>query len=204
MKSDDPAHPEVGSRRLRWPPTRQSKQIWAVARLRKGALPSRSSEPGGRAMSTTTDVSNSIERPVRPSDLAERPKERGGGWFEMVRRAVHTHTILADSLLAFALLAFSTVWLVHSPFFGRNAALVQTSLIVPLVWRRVRPFTVFVVMSGVAFLQLVLGYQLIGDAALLLGLYTVAVHATRIRLVLAASLLEFGAVMAAIHWEPAG
>ncbi len=155
-------------------------------------------------MTTTIDVSASIERPPRPSDPTQPPKEIGGGLFAMVRRAAHTHPLLADSLLAFALLAASTVWLMQSPFFGRNAALVQTSLIVPLVWRRTSPSVVFLVISLIALIQLVLGYQLIGDAALLLGLYTVAVHASRVRSVLAAGLLEIGAVMAAIHWEPAG
>jgi signal transduction histidine kinase len=107
-------------------------------------------------------------------------------------------------LFALVLLAFSTLWLVNSPFAGRNAALLQAALIVPLIWRRAQPSGVFIVISGVAFAQYLLGYQLIGDAALLVALYTVAVHETRLRSACAAGLLEFGAVIAAIKWEPAG
>ncbi len=122
----------------------------------------------------------------------------------MSRRVAHTHPVLVDSLLALALLTFSTLWLVNSPFVGRNAAILQTALIVPLVWRRVQPSGIFVIISGVAFVQYLLGYQLIGDAALLVALYTVAVHETRLRSACAVGVLEVGAVMAAIKWEPAG
>ena len=68
----------------------------------------------------------------------------------------------------------------------------------------VQPSGIFVVISGVAFVQYLLGYQLIGDAALLVALYTVAVHETRLRSACAVGVLEVGAVMAAIKWEPAG
>lgn len=122
----------------------------------------------------------------------------------MSRRAAHSHPVLVDSLIALALLTFSTLWLVNSPFDGWNAAILQAALIAPLVWRRVHPSAIFVVISGVAFVQYLLGYQLIGDAALLVALYTLAVHDTRFRSVCAAGLLEVGAVMAAIKWEPAG
>ena len=67
----------------------------------------------------------------------------------MARRAVHAHTVLADSVLVLALLTVSTAWLANSPFAGRDAALVQAALIVPLAWRRVHPSGVFVVVSGV-------------------------------------------------------
>jgi signal transduction histidine kinase len=96
------------------------------------------------------------------------------------------------------------VWLARSPYLGPDTALVQAALVVPLVWRRVHPSAIFLLASSVALVQLMLGYQLIGDVALLLGLYTVAVHESRIRSLLAAGLLEAGAVMAAVHWEPAG
>jgi signal transduction histidine kinase len=62
---------------------------------------------------------------------------------------------------------------------------------------------VFLIISGVAFVQYLMGYQLIADAALLVALYTVAVHESRRRSVCATGLLEFGAVIAAVKWEPA-
>jgi signal transduction histidine kinase len=49
-----------------------------------------------------------------------------------------------------------------------------------------------------------LGFPLIGDGALLIGLYTVAAHESRIRALAAAALLEAGVVMATLKWDPAG
>jgi signal transduction histidine kinase len=140
----------------------------------------------------------------RASGPAGRRQEPEGGLFGISRRAAHTHPVLVDSFFALVLLAFSTLWLVNSPFAGRNAALLQAALVIPLIWRRAQPSGVFIVISGVAFVQYLLNYQLIGDAALLVALYTVAVHETRFRSACAAGLLELGAVIAAIKWEPAG
>jgi signal transduction histidine kinase len=58
-------------------------------------------------------------------------------------------------------------------------------------------------MSAVAFAQWALGYRLIGDASLLIALYTVAVHESRARAVAASAVMEIGAVMAATRWRPA-
>ena len=155
-------------------------------------------------MSTMIEGSNGVGKTARLSGLAGPRQEPDGGLFGVSRRVAHTHPVLVDALFALALLTFSTLWLVNSPFVGRNAAVLQTALIVPLVWRRVQPSGIFVVISGVAFVQYLLGYQLIGDAALLVALYTVAVHETRLRSACAVGVLEVGAVMAAIKWEPAG
>ena len=53
-------------------------------------------------------------------------------------------------------------------------------------------------------IQLLLRIQLIGDVALLVALYTVAVHESRARAAWATAVLELGAVLAAIRWQPAG
>ena len=45
---------------------------------------------------------------------------------------------------------------------------------------------------------------LLGDVALLVALYTVAAHQSRIRAAAAAGLLEVGVIMAAVRWTPAG
>lgn len=155
-------------------------------------------------MSTTITVTKGAEHPDRSADLPGPREDVREGLFEMSRRAVHTHPLATDSLLAVAVLAFSTAWLAHSPSFGPETALLQAALVVPLVWRRVHPSGVFAVTSSVALVQFVLGYQLIGDVALLLALYTVGVHESRARSFLAAGLLEVGAVMAALRWGPAG
>jgi signal transduction histidine kinase len=126
------------------------------------------------------------------------------GLFGSLRRVVHAHPLQADALMASALLALSTLWLVTSSFSGPRTALLQAALIVPLVWRRSSPTGVFVVVSAVGAAQWLLDYRLIGDAALLVALYTVAVHESRIRTVVATGVLEAGAIMAATRWVPAG
>jgi signal transduction histidine kinase len=105
--------------------------------------------------------------------------------------------------MAASLLALSTEWLVWSRSFDWQRALVQLAVIAPLVWRRSHPTAVFCVMSAVAFAQWALGYRLIGDASLLIALYTVAVHESRARAVAASAVMEIGAVMAATRWRPA-
>lgn len=124
--------------------------------------------------------------------------------FESLRWIVHTRVLATDALLAATLLALSSAWLVWSRSFGWDKAFVQLVLVCPLVWRRVHPSAVFVVMSAVAVAQWVLGYRLVGDAALLVGLYTVAVHQSRARALMVSAVMEIGAVMATARWHPAG
>src|SRR5208282_2435282 len=69
--------------------------------------------------------------------------------------------------------------------------------------RRVNPSVVFLVVSAIALAQWVLGFPLLGDVAVLIALYTVAAHESRLRVLVAAGITEVGAVMAAIEWHPA-
>ena len=140
---------------------------------------------------------------------AERPAEQppdeiSRSLFGRGRRVTRAHPLATDTLLAAVLLAVSSVWLAGSGFAGYRAAVVQTALIAALLVRRRYPATVFLFASAVAFAQWLLGFPLLGDAALLVALYTVAAHQTRMRALLAAALLEAGAIMATIRWEPAG
>ncbi len=143
--------------------------------------------------------------PVLPAWPGEQPPDEiTRGLFGRGRRVMRTHPLASDALLAAVLLATSSVWLAWSGFTGYRPALVQTVLIAALVARRLYPSAVFLLVSAIAFAQWLLGFPLFGDAALLVALYTVAAHQSRIRAVLAAGLLEAGAVMAAVKWVPAG
>jgi signal transduction histidine kinase len=124
--------------------------------------------------------------------------------FASGRGLVRTHPLATDALVAAVLLALSSVWLAGSNFAGPRAAIVQTALIAVIAVRRIWPSAVFLLTSAIALGQWLLGFPLMGDAALLVALYTVAAHQSRIRALLAAGLLEAGAVMAAVQWEPAG
>jgi signal transduction histidine kinase len=178
--------------------------LWAEAG-RPGTLPVSHHE--GRTLGTTTGLPAlpaTALTPVAARPAEQPPDEISRGLFGRGRRVMRTHPLATDALLAAVLLALSSVWLAGSPFAGPRAAIVQTVLIAALVARRLNPSAVFLFTCAVAFLQWLLGFPLLGDAALLIALYTVAAHESRIRALLAAGLLEAGAVMATIKWEPAG
>ena len=173
-----------------------------MAGNRPGTLPVSHHE--GRTLGTTTRLPAPplATVPARPGE--QPPDEITRGLFGRGRGLMRTHPLATDTLLAAVLLAVSSVWLAGSGFASLRAAVVQTALIAPLTVRRLHPSAVFLVTSAIAFAQWLLGFPLLGDAALLVALYTVAAHESRLRSLLAAGVLEAGAVMAAVKWEPAG
>jgi signal transduction histidine kinase len=77
------------------------------------------------------------------------------------------------------------------------------ALVLPLIWRRRAPGTVFAVVAIVAFGQWYSGTLAVGPAAVLLALYTIAAHRNRrVLLLLAVVTAEVGAVLVAIRWAP--
>ncbi|GHE26175.1 two-component sensor histidine kinase [Streptosporangium violaceochromogenes] len=82
--------------------------------------------------------------------------------------------------------------------------LLQVALVVPLVWRRRAPLTVFYAIAAVAAVQWFAGVQLPADAALLVALYTVGAHRPWRRALEAGLTLEAGALLAAARWAPPG
>ncbi|HEX4830098.1 MAG TPA: sensor histidine kinase [Trebonia sp.] len=132
------------------------------------------------------------------------PEDITRGLFGWSHHMVRDHPLATDALLTAALLAVSTLWLAGSPFASTRAVAVQTALVATVAVRRVRPSVTFLVTCAVAFGQWLLGFPLLGDAALLIGLYTVAAHEPWGRSLAAAALLEGGVFMAALRWGLAG
>jgi signal transduction histidine kinase len=149
-------------------------------------------------MATMTDLAGPQSTSLQP------PQEITRSLFGRGRDLVRTHPLATDAVAAAVLLAMSTVWLAGSAYAGPRATVVQTVLVAAVVARRAWPSGIFLLVCAVAFGQWLLGFPLLGDAALLVALYTVAAHESRIRTLLAAALLEAGAVMATLKWEPAG
>ena len=161
-----------------------------------GTLPVSNHE--GRAVSTLTEFIGLQRTELPPSDEISR-----GPLGRAIRLGL-THRVAADGLAAAALLALSTVWLAGSPFSRLDTALIQAALIGVLAFRRVWPSAVFLAAAAIAFGQWLLNVPLVGDVALLIALYTVAAHQSRLRAAAAAGLLEVGVIMAAVRWTPAG
>ncbi len=155
-------------------------------------------------MGTTTRLPGPALAPVAAWPGEQPPDEITRGLFGRGRRLMRTHPLVTDTLLAALLLTVSSAWLASSGFAGFPSAAVQTALIVPLTVRRLYPSAVFLVISAIALAQWLLGFPLLGDAAVLVALYTVAAHESRVRGLLAAGLAEVGAVMAVVKWNPAG
>jgi signal transduction histidine kinase len=108
------------------------------------------------------------------------------------------HPLVADALLALAVLA---IGLIGAPGSEQPERLVFTiALVVPLVWRRRAPMTVFLAIAAIAFAQWLRDFALTSDVALLVAIYTVAVHESRRRLVGAGVILEVGIVLATARW----
>jgi signal transduction histidine kinase len=142
--------------------------------------------------------------PAREAPGEQPPDEITHGLFGQGRRLTRTHPLASDALLVAVLLGLCSAWLSWSIWAGYRAAIVQTALIAALIARRIHPSAVFLATSAIAFAQWLLGFPLLGDAALLVALYSVAAHESRIRALLAAGLLEVGAIMAAVKWQLAG
>ena len=145
-------------------------------------------------MGTTTEL---------PPGL-QPPDEITRSLFGQGRRVARAHPLAVDTLVAAVLLAVCTIWLAQTDFGDLRTGLVQAALIGVIAVRRVWPAAVFLAASAIGFAQWLLGFPLPGDVALLVALYTVAAHQSRTRALLAAGVMEAGAVMAAARWEPAG
>ncbi|MCB5168883.1 histidine kinase [Streptomyces bambusae] len=84
------------------------------------------------------------------------------------------------------------------------AAALTAALGLPLVWRRRAPLAVFACVLAAAFVQWLADVQLTADIALLVALYTAAAHTGRRGALLAAAIVEGGAVLACLRWAPDG
>ncbi|HEV3264441.1 MAG TPA: histidine kinase [Acidimicrobiales bacterium] len=136
-----------------------------------------------------------LARSATVADPRHPPGDGLGALFHRVRGYVSDRPRAFDALLAAALLAASTVWLARLPDAGVGWFVLQVALIVPLVWRRTHPSLVFVIIAAVAFAQWLLDYRLIADGSLLVALYTVAAHQSRVRALAAAAVLEVGVII---------
>jgi len=128
--------------------------------------------------------------------------EEPWGWVLRLRALADRRPMLADTTVALGLDALTAIPLIPNENRWWVWVLHQ-ALILPLIFRRKAPFTVFLVISGVAFVQWCTNVPLAADAALLLALYTVAAHESRARAIVAALILQVGVVLASVRFAPA-
>ena len=140
--------------------------------------------------------------------LSVGPRAAAPGRFETgyrkVRAWIGRHGTMTDAALAVVLAACAVPQLVyhathpHSQF--GEVLLFSVLMVVPLIWRRRFPLSTFAFVAVVALVQWIVGVRLSADVSLLVYLYTVASRYPMRVAVLAAGVLEVGALMAAVRW----
>jgi signal transduction histidine kinase len=110
------------------------------------------------------------------------------------------HETLADIALALGVLVIAGADALTEHSHPLVPLSFDVALALPLVWRRRRPTAVLVAIALIAGAQWLADVKVLGDAALLIALSTVAAHRPRVVAVLGAALLELGAVLATVRW----
>ena len=130
--------------------------------------------------------------------------ERIRVWWDRFREWDTDHQMWSDTgvvvVLLVACLTFPGGFVQHGP----KEILFQAALLLPLIWRRRAPSLVFSLIAGVAFVQWLTFVPLPADVALLVALFTLAVHADPRRALLGAGVVFAGVLMASVRWSPAG
>ncbi|HJQ48709.1 MAG TPA: histidine kinase [Amycolatopsis sp.] len=117
----------------------------------------------------------------------------------------HRHPVAADAVLTGVAALFVLTRgdrFEHLPGERPWWVLLAVLLVVPLVWRRRAPVLVFAWMAGVAAVQWFFARALVADAALLIALYSIAVHCGRRMAFCALAVIEFGIAIAVLRWAP--
>ncbi len=83
---------------------------------------------------------------------------------------------------------------------GASSVAFGCALALPLLWRRRYPLIVFGILASIALAQWLLDVRTLGDAALLVALYSVAVYEPTRTMLIAACILEIGVILATVRW----
>ena len=110
------------------------------------------------------------------------------------------HETISDAALAFGIFAIATIDALAEQNGPLELVVFNTALTLPLVWRRRWPMPVFAVIAAVAGVQWLADVKVLGDAALLVALFTVAARESRQRALIATGVVGAGAVLATARW----
>lgn len=114
-----------------------------------------------------------------------------------------SHPLAVDGAGLAVLLVLAV--LASAPRPPREQWLLVAALVLPLAFRRRWPTAVFAVIAVAALVQWLTAEISLADAALLIAIYSVAVHERRRwLLVVAFAVLELGCLLAALRWSGAG
>ncbi|MGA9875264.1 MAG: histidine kinase [Solirubrobacteraceae bacterium] len=112
------------------------------------------------------------------------------------------HQFASDLAVALCIAGLSIVVLARQHRLDTTSLIFCGALCAPLLLRRRSPRLCFAAIALVAFAQWLLAVPQLADAAVLVALYWVALEADMAEVVLAAAIVEAGAIMAAVRWSP--
>ncbi len=130
-----------------------------------------------------------------PTALLQRVGER-------VERGLEGHPLATDLaiVLIVGALGLGGLWSQHR--LTPTQALFTVALALPLLLRRRQPLAVLLGLALIAGVQWLIADPQLGDAALLVALYGVALRGSLLEVALAGAVMEVGAVLAAERWAP--
>jgi signal transduction histidine kinase len=121
---------------------------------------------------------------------------------ERVERELAQRPRAADLAIVVVVGALGVAGLWSQDRLGALQLVFSAALSLPLLLRRRQPLLLLLGLALIAALQWLIADPQLGDAALLVALYGVALRGSLLELALAGAIMEAGAVMAAIRWAP--
>jgi signal transduction histidine kinase len=138
--------------------------------------------------------------------MSESAQAPASAWLtgraERLSRLSSSHPFAVDLAICLATATLSIVGLASQHRLYTLSAIFCAALSAPLLLRRVNPFLCFGVIATVALAQWLLAPPQLADAAVLIALYWVTLEGSLVEGVLAAAIVELGAIMAAVRWSP--
>ncbi len=129
--------------------------------------------------------------------------DRAWRTWDRLRAFDRRYATLVDVAIAVGLFVLSSGWVIERTAQQPSLWFVG-ALTLPLVLRRRAPMAVFLVVTGVAFVQWLVSVPGLADVALLVALYTVALECEWVLVLVASVIMEVGVVMATVRWKPTG
>jgi signal transduction histidine kinase len=135
----------------------------------------------------------------------ETTRQMDGAWrvWETLSNWDTRYAWVVDSVVTIGLFLFCSGWFFEVGPLHPNIGFVA-ALTTPLLLRRRATFTVFLVISVIALVQLITSSLLLADISLLVALYSVAALSEWIRVAVSLLLLQIGVIAATVHWRPVG
>jgi signal transduction histidine kinase len=110
------------------------------------------------------------------------------------------HETIPDAAIALGIFLIANIDALAEQSHPAALVVFNTALALPLVWGRRWPVPVFALLVAIAAVQWVADVRVLGDAALLVALFTVAAREPRRSAALATGVLGLGAVLATARW----